>query len=442
MTVTGGMGVVFKDTSANSYFTQILRDDYQPGLIETLNHTNFLMDYLKPETPHVEGKLAVFGLHTGRSQGHASIGPGGKLPDPDKQRYDRFRMCMRHHYGRIQFDTISEEAGNTTAAAFVQMLDQEIQGLIADMARQQNRKLHMDGSGRLAEIVTGATGTVFTVRLPQVDESPSTMTGMPATYFLQAGMRVLICTSAGGTPVATTISSVDSNSQVTFSGSVTVNSGDWIVLNTEATNTDTNSSSYRREAMGIAGIVSDANPPYTDATDASALGLPAAGAHFQGVDAGAVANSHARSNVLDGGGTPRPLTEAIIQQGLTRARKVNNAEVDLFLSSMELQDAYGATLLTDRRFMNVMKLSGGWNAVDYKGIPWVTDRDCLSNRLYVLATRWIVKLMLSNYHWLTTDGNMFHRLENYDSFQATFVGRWTLGCKNRNKQTLITDLSE
>lgn len=454
MAVVGGGGVVYRDVSAGSFFTEVLRDNYEAGMVETLNNTNFLYNRYRPVAPHIEGKLWVRSLHTGRSAGHSSIGPGGKLPDPDKQRYARFAGPMRHHYGRIQLDTISEEASASEVASFAQALDKEITGITNDLTRQQNRMMHMDGSGRLCEFVSGTTtvgsARVLTVRLPQVDESPGTMTGMPATYFLHAGMRLAVFTAAA-TPVTGTdlvaegalvITSVDSDTTFTcdITDAFVGGAGDWMCLNTENANLDRNSSSYKREAVGIAALFSDANPPNIDDLEVTAFGVLKNA--FQNVSAAVVSNVFARANILDGGGVSRPPTEKLLKGALTRAKKVNSANVSLMTSSMELQDRYGAELLTDRRFVNTKALSGGWTSVDFEGIPWVTDRDHLPNRLCYHDESVIRKYTLSEYKWLHKGDSMFIDLQDYDAFQARIAGRWTMACDDRSKLTMLTDLLE
>lgn len=440
--VAPAAGAYFNDTSAGSFFTEILREDYQPGVIETLNNSNFLYQYLPRATLQFQGKHWVFALHTGRSAGHSAIGPGGRLPDPDHQKYARWRGPVRHHFGRIQLDAALEVSTGDKASFIASVMDAEVRGITDDMARQKNRMVHLDGSGRLAQVDGNvvASATVV-VKLPQVPESPTTMTGLSPTHWLHEGMRIAFVDPAGPTIVdQRTIQSVDSATQITMTAVVTVDNNDWLVTNTQATGTSgVVSTGFKREPMGFAGIFSDTNPECYDTADNydSNFTLDS----FQNVDADTTSNDFARAIVMDNGAVKRPPSEMLLQRAMTAGTRKNNANPSFMLSAPEVQDAFGELLLADRRFMNTSTLSGGWKAVDFKGTPWVTDRDCLPNRIYVPDMAYIQVGMLEDYHWETRD-RMLQQLEDYDEYHARIKGRWNIVCTLRNKQLIITDLDD
>lgn len=440
--VAAQAGAYFNDTSAGSFFTEILREDYQPGVIETLNNSNFLYNYLPRAQLQFQGKHWVFALHTGRSAGHSAIGPGGRIPDPDKQRYSRWRGPVRHHFGRIQLDAALEVSTGDRASFIASVMDSEIRGITEDMARQKNRMVHLDGSGRLAQVNGNvvASATVV-VELPQVPESPTTMTGLNATHWLHEGMRIAFVDPAGPTIVdVALISSVDSATQITMDQVVTVDDGDWLVTNATADGTDRVSTGFKREPMGFAGIFSDTNPLCYDTIDDYESGTFATDS-FQNVDADDTANDFARAIIMDNGGVKRPPTEMLLIRAMTAATRKNNAMPSFLLSAPEVQDAFGELLLADRRFMNTTTLSGGWTALDFRGKPWVTDRDCLPNRIYVPDMGYVLMGSLEEYHWEQRTG-MLQQLQDHDEYHARIKGRWNMVCTLRNKQLLITDLDD
>lgn len=435
-------GVYYNDTAAGSFFSEILREQYQPGVIETLNNSNFLYQFLPRAGLMFQGKHWVFALHTGRSAGHSAIGPGGRLPDPGKQSYARWRGPVRHHFGRIQLDALTDLTAKGGDASFMaSAMDAEIRGIVSDMDRQKNRMVHLDGSGRLAQVNGNvvASATVV-VKLPQVPESPGTMTGLNATHWLHEGMRIAFVDPAGPTVVdADVIQSVDSATQITMAAVVTVDDNDWLCTNATATGTDRVSTGFKREPMGFAGIFSDTNPECYDTADNydSSFTLDS----FQNVDADDTSNGFARATIMDNGGVKRPPTEMLLIRTMTAATRRNNANISFLLSAPEVQDAYGELLLSDRRFMNTTSLSGGWTALDFRGKPWVTDRDCLPNRIYAPDMGYIAMGQLEDYHWETRTG-MLQQLEDYDEYHARIKGRWNMVCTLRDKQTLITDLDD
>jgi len=436
-------GVYFNDTSAASFFSQILREDYMPGVIETLNNSNFLFNYLPRGGLTFSGKHWVFAVHTGRSAGHSAIGPGGRIPDPDKQRYSRWRGPVRHHFGRIQLDALIEKVAAPGDASFIaSVMDSEIRGITDDMARQKNRMIHSDGSGRLAQVSSNVTAlTAVPVILPQIPESPGTMTGLPATHWLHAGMRIaFVRDDTDAIRDQNTILSIDSDTQITMDAAVTVVSGDWLCTNVVATGNDSVvSTGFRREPMGFAGIFSDTNPLAYDGEDNYDGGF--AVDSFQNVDADDIANDYARAIILSNAGVKRTPTEMVIKRGMTAAERKNNSMFAFLMSSPEVRDAYGETLLSDRRFVNTMTLSGGWMGVDFEGKPWMTDRDCYPNRLYAVDMNHIKVGMLEDYHWEDRTG-MLQQLQDHDEYHARIKGRWNTACTLRNKQLLITDLED
>jgi len=436
-------GVFYDDSDAASFFADVMREDYLPGIIEALDNRNVLLNTMPMHDSKYEGKAWVREVHNGRSAGHSSIGPRGRIPLPDKQKYTKMKGVMRHHYGSIEVDDLMHEQGSGRATFATDVVDREIRGLTADMARQKNRMLHLDGSGRLAQC-DGAVGASATVvcKLPQVPESPTTMVGMDPTYFLHAGMRVIVVDPAGPTIKAgASIASVDSATQITLDASITAADDDWICLQSDPANSsELISSSFKREPVGIAAHFSDGNPEYINAVDVSEHGMTAG--RYQDVDATATANQFARATVLDNGGTLRPISEELLKSGMTKQHKGLGGKTDVMLSSYELQDAYGSLLVADRRFVNTKTFSGGWEGIDFEGKPWVRDRDCLPNRCYYVDWDALEYIKLREYSWQGRDGLVFRQVDGYDAWQAFVRGDWTTRTDVRNKLVLITDLQE
>lgn len=426
--------------SSASFFDQILREDYQPGVIETLNNTNFLYGYLPRAEMMFEGKHWVFALHTGRSAGHSAIQPGGRIPDPDQQRYARWRGPVRHHFGRIQFDAALEQTTGSRASFIASVVDSEVNGLIDDMTRQMNRMCHGDGSGRLAQVDGAVTSSsTVAVKIAQIDEDADTMTGLPATHFLHAGMRIMFVTTGGAADDQGVIASVDSDTQITLEGNVTVADSSWLCTNATAAGTDLPSSGWKAEPMGFAGIFSDENPPAYSTYDNYDGNFTTDS--FQNVDATDVSNDFARAIIADGSGAKRPPSEMVLIRAMTAGERKNNSNISFMMSAPEVRDAYGELLLSDRRFMNTTSLAGGWTALDFRGIPWVTDRDCYPNRIYCADMEHIKVGQLEDYHWEDRTG-FLQQLQDYDEYHARFKGRWNMVCTLRNKQILITDLDD
>jgi hypothetical protein len=213
-----------------------------------------------------------------------------------------------------------------------------------------------------------------TVRTP----TGTTQTGFYVTSTTISGNDVVITFAAamGGTDITGTV----------LSTNVTV--GDWIC--TAATETATNlDSGIKHEIMGIAGIFSDIGPidgvGVSVAQQGGAYSVTATTSTlFQGVLC--ATNLWNQGIVLDNSGSGnRPLTEALLQQGVSDAERINNANITMLMSHPYTYDSYVALLVRDKRYQNTTKLEGGHTSLSFNGLDWVKDRHCYQNRVYFLA---------------------------------------------------------
>jgi len=427
--IDSATGVLYAN---GDFYDHILNDMFLPAVADTVINPNETLRLLPRDKTRVQGKMVVYPVHTGRNRGGNAIGPDGNLPDPEAQQYDGYRFPIKHLYHRIKFDGITMDASKSDVASWLRVVESEVKGAATDMARRRNRIFNNDGSGRLAQVVSGGGTTTLVLQINQGIEDPDTVpTSLFApTRFLSAGQRLMFTTSAGATPVVTTVVSVNSAIEIEVALGTGIANGDWVVEVSRTGTTALVDGAYQNEPMGLEGIFSDANP-----ADGTATG-------FQGVDATAAANAWHRANVLDGGGVSRALTEALMQRAFSDTIRIGEGMIDCLHGSFGIVNTYIDLLIGDKRFVNTTKLAGGASAVTFNDIPFIAERDAYSNRIKFLDKGNLRVYVMADPQWMSYDGSTFNRMSDKDGYQATLFCREQLGVDVRDKCTHLTDLTE
>lgn len=182
--------------------------------------------------------------------------------------------------------------------------------------------------------------------------------------------------------------------------------------------------------MGIAGIISDANPPLLSG---GLHGLPVA------------TNDWWKSQVFANAGVLRPLTLALMQKPLSqisvRSDK-DESDVKFLLGNVYIRDKYEQLLVVDRRHVNRMMLDGGFEGVEYSGRPFVVDPQCKRNRIYYIAPECLRIFRTSDFDWASEDGSVLKHKDGFDAYYAVLFHYGDLACVTRNGLGLLSDLQE
>lgn len=404
--------------------SNILKVRYIGPIREQLNGATVLLSRIGREDNaiSVSGKTFTVPLHTGRnlSAGVGRADSTGVLPTAGQQAYDVAVIPNCYQYGRIQVTGPTIAATRDNVGAFVRALESEMQGLMRDIKKSFNRQLHSDGTDALAFWTTGdntSTGSVD-------DGRGNAFIHLPLGTAVTADLIDATdhATKLGDSIVVTaTYNSSTAVYDVAWTGTVTGSAdGDYLVLE------DT----LGQQLMGIAGIIDDGNPPLL----AGGLhGLPVATKPFW------------KSQVFDNAGTNRALTLALMQAPLS-AIAVNSdyseEDVKFMICSYGIRDKYYDLLIAEKRFVNVMKLDGGFTGLEFSGIPLVPDPQCRKNRIYYIVPEVLKIFRSADFSWMEKDGSTFNRVANYDAYEATLFHYGNLGCIARNALGLLDDISE
>jgi len=413
--------------------TPAMKTVYLPPIRNVLNNATPLLKYLDKEIQEVPGGSDfVIPLHTGRND---AAGDGsaenGTLRTAGNQTYARTFTSPKYLYGRIRVSGPVIAATKSNKGAFLKALESEMQGLMRDTKRAFNRQLHGDGTDAIGYYVSGASSTTVVV-----DDG----IGNRFDHFNKTSLVDLIDASASHVVLqsgltATRNGLVATGRQITTSSALSASAadGDYFVK----------SGTLGNQMMGIAGIVSDADP--------NSVLYPT------GLQRLLVANEpdFAAQVVYADGGTSEltsstgraDISFETLQELLTNI-SVNSdydeADVNLFMSSPGLKNKYIQLCRNERVFFNNMKLDGGFSAVSYNQKPWVWDNQSKRNRVYALITETLSIFRLADLDWIDTGGDVLYRISggDVDAVGATLFVYQEVGCKVRNANGVILNLAE
>ncbi len=398
--------------SGQPYYDNILTNFFLQLLPDARNESSVLLGMIEKtgKTP-VSGRYLVWPVLYGRNTGVGSVGYQGAIPDPGYRNSATATALSRVGMATIMLDGDTIRHGKTNGGAYAEAVKLEMEGVIKDIMIDRARQVHNDGSGRIAEVdVAGANSVTVKVNSSIEGASTTNAAGTLDQYF-EIGERVMFVTSGGtirtpytttsnqqgcyvqaiavsGSTVTITFSRTPGTSADNFNAAPT--SGDWIVRCSADVITSTKDSAFKREIMGIGGIYSDIgvlNGMVSAGSQQSAGAYDdtsTATTWFQGVVCST--NPWDQGIVLDSSGAGnRPLTEALMQQAVSDAERINNANITMLMSSYPTYDSYVALLTPDKRYQNTTDLKGGHTTLSFNGLPYVKDRFCYQNRIYFLG---------------------------------------------------------
>jgi hypothetical protein len=301
-----------------------------------------------------------------------------------------------------------------------------------------------DGAGRMCQVSGVAGAPTYNVDNPGGIVS----TGL-GTQYLRPGMRLCAFTNEASGPGAGTfrvtagadrgaiIASVDY-----VAGTVTLDNAivaladnDYLYRVAEISSTiGADSTSRGMEPNGLASVISDVNPPLqTGAAGFYPLGLG---------EIDAAGNQAWQAFVLDNGGVAIPFSQDMLQQASDGVDIQGDGTVGMWMTTHGIRRQYLNSLVANKRFPGMMKLDGGFSAVEYNGRPLVVDKDCTRGRIYGIDLQTIEIYYETDYQWMDADGSILHRVPDHDAYQATLYRYWQLGTWARNRNCAVFDIQD
>ena len=402
-------GVVY--ASGQPYYDNILTNFFLQLLPDARNESSVLLGMIEKtgKTP-VSGRYLVWPVLWGRNTGVGSVGYRGAIPTPGTRNASTATAISRPGMATIELDGDTIRHGKTNGGAYAEAVKLEMEGVIKDIMIDRARQVHNDGSGRIAEVATASTNSVTVKVNSSIEGASTTNAAGTLDQYFEIGERVAFITAGGtirtayatqaayvqaiavsGSTVTITFTDTPGGSAANFAGGNGIAADDWIVRCSADSFTSSayQDSAFKGEIMGIGGIYSDIGPinglGVSGSQQSGAFSYTSTStANFQGV--ACATNPWNQGIVLDSSGAGnRPLTEALMQQAVSDAERINNANITMLLSSYPTYDSYVALLTPDKRYQNTTDLKGGHTTLSFNGLPYVKDRFCYQNRIYFLG---------------------------------------------------------
>jgi len=360
-------------------------------------------------TNEVGGKYVTFPVRTKRNAGVGARNEMEALPSPGQQGYQAARVSLKYQYGAVQLTGQTIELADSNFQAFASALDQEIEGLKSDLAKDQNRQFYGTNTGILANITADGSNTVT----------------VTSTQYLEVGQFIDVVdgtTLANATPTvkfgSRTITLI-TGSVVTYDGADgTAVSGDKIVRQGDA----------NRELTGLAQIVAASGTLYNinPATD-----------------------QYWVSTVDSNSGVNRSLSEGLMIANVDNARR-QGGKTSVIFTNLGVRRAYFNLLTQQRRFTDTKEFDGGFSGLafstDRGDVPVVVDMDCPFNTMYFLDEKQLKLYRESEWTWMNRDGSQWQRVitssGSFDAYAATLFMYEELGTHKRNAHAVMQDITE
>jgi len=372
-----------------------LKDAYLNAVCNQLNtNANPLLAKIKQSNADVYGKniikMAPIGLNGGVGAGDEV----GALPTAKGNRYAQFKTTLKNLYGQISISDKAIRASSTSAGAFVDLLNAEMEGLLTASKFNLGRMLYGDGSGLLAT-VTSASGNTITLNSVKNIAEGMCIDIYNGDEVVVAGLRVT------GVNRTTKVVTVDS-----AVGSVTSGYGIYV------------QGSKDFEITGLGAIFGSTDTLYGLNRAQNAWLTPYVSA------------------------TQTEISDNLLQTAVDYLSENSGSEIDIITCGAGVRRAYMDYLSYFRRNVDVMNLEGGYKAISFNGIPVVADRFVEDNELYMLDSSKFTLHQLCDWEWIEGEnGNILHQMAGYPAYTATLVKYADLICDQPNGQAKFSNIS-
>jgi hypothetical protein len=388
----------------------LFKEDYtNTRIMNTLNDENQIQDFMTTDVSSEgwQGRRKIVPVKVGRNHSTGSIGSRGALPQAGRSAYVDFQIPMRDVYGRVGFEEWVIKQSRNKKGAYAEVIDQEMTGMVEDLAFRRNVMGWLAGTGILA-LVNGTHTTATTLEL----KAPGNVTGTSmANRYLQgdatSGMLLAILDSSTQAIKGTaTITACNTDgTDVTLDTAITAADGDYVVIAQTPTQ-----NSYNKEPEGIlAGIddgtyvatyhgVSRTTYPIMKSYVLTSVGPLSLDAMQQPIDV---------VNIKVGKGV-----KVLGMEHAVRRAYVNLLEGDRRYTGADLSRPDGGTAAA--------KKPSGRRSITFGDIPFLVDRDAPYGMIFGIDPDSWVRYSETDGEWADDEGSILKWVTGYDEYTAFY----------------------
>lgn len=383
----------------------LTKEVYGPRIVDQMDNeitlTKRIEKTSRGTTSEVGGKYVTFPLKVKRNHGIGYRNELEQLQSPGQQGWQNVRVPLRYGYGRVHLSGQTIELVNENYQSFASTLTEEMDGLKTDLAKDTNRILWGNQTGKI--LTFAAAGPV------------NTLTVTAGFNYAEVGMVIDIM-DVGAEPatVATnrTVTGLNVTAKtVTIDGAaVTTTAGDYAVR----------TGNYLKEPHGLQSLVNNSTATLFNLSSST--------------------EPLWQSEVDSAGGA---LTEARMIAMCDRLR-VNGGRPSAIFTDLGTRRAYFNLLKTDRRFTGNQEFDGGFTGLAFAydtDIPVVTDVDAVEGSMYFLREDDFKIYRSKPWYWEDRDGSVWKWVTNFDAFEALMKQYWEFAIERRNTQGVMTGIT-
>ena len=374
----------------------VLKSYYLDAVSDQLNKSvNPLLAKITQTSSDVWGRDVRKTVRYGVNGGVGAGTEEGALPKANGNKYAQFVATLKNLYGTVEISDKAIRASASNEGAFVNLLNDEMDGLVKSSAFNMGRMLFGDGSGKLAVISAGTKGKYT------VDSVRNFAAGMLVDVYDADGVAALQGAEVLGVDKA--------NKTVTLSGEA---------IASPANHTVYVQNSKGLEITGLGAIFSDS-------------------AELYGVNR--ADNPWLKPYSKGSVGT---ISEATIQTAIDEVEETSGGKIDFIVCSAGVRRAL-IKALSEYRRNETMELEGGFRTLSFNGIPVVADRFCPEGTMYLLDTRDFALHQLCDWQWLEgEDGKILKQIAGKPVYTATLVKYAELLCYRPAGQAKLSGITE
>lgn len=396
-------------------FDNALKNIYAPGLKNAINNSNPVLTEVVRDEENVQGRKAIWSVHSGRSASTGARAEAATLPTADRQRYLAPEDTLAYNYHTIKVTGQAIRLTRGNAGSFTRALEAEMRGAERDLKNDIARQMFNQAKTINLGLANGVIATVNAATPSNplaLDDDGTTLPASIMRHFF-VGMKVDFVTPGTGaiSSANRTITATDvANRTITLDSVAGVADNDYIFRagNYASGENEINGLRFLIGTQNYAGITAASNPVWNGNT---------AGSSTEGISEDLL--EEAKEKVMTDG---------------------DGSDINLFLAEPSQARKLASVLKAQRRFDGrTRRLPAGWEGVDVAGATLVTDRYCPTTTIFGLTTSALGWFVGQDWEWDDTGGSVLYKaLDNTDAAEARFLGYHNLNAYVRNAHVLIT----
>lgn len=380
-----------------------LKTLYLGVVAEQLNlKTDPLLTKIEQTSQDVWGKELVKLVPYGINGGIGCGSEVGALPMASSNAYTQFKTTLKNIFGTIEISDKAIRASENTAGAFVNLLTNEMEGLIKASKYNLSRMLYGDGSGLIS------TGNIDY----QNFNSPYYLPIQDPKY-LHPGLVIEVYEQNGESIGSARIKEVlEVDRYVVLDNPLKAVPGENVSIYVQG--------SKDNEITGLKGIA------FNDT--------------IYGLDR--FTNDWLKPYISENGSSSS-MTFGMLQQIEDNIEEKFNSSVNYIATTYDLRRAYVKLLDTNRRNIDYMELDGGFKSVAFNGVPMVASKFIDRGSMYFINSDDFKMHQLCDWRWLESEnGKILQQKPGLPVFTATLVKYAELICDRPGAMGVVTGLTK